>query len=351
MPLIEFTSNGMYCPVANMFIDPWKPVDNAIITHGHSDHAYAGSKHYLAHLQSIPILKKRLGDFITVQGVQYGETITKHGVEFSLHPAGHVLGSAQIKIAYKGEIWVLSGDYKLQHDGVSQGFEPIVCNTFVTESTFGLPIFNWKPQAIVMNEINEWWKQNKAEGKTSILFAYSLGKAQRILQNIDENIGTIYVHGAIDEMNKAYTEAGILLKPYRKVSADIDKTLFKGSLVIAPSSADGSPWMKKFEPYNTANASGWMALRGARRRGSTDKGFVLSDHADWNELNTAIKLTTAENIIVTHGYTQVFSKWLCEKGLNAIDVKTQYNGELTDTSTEQEVADILPQEKPNQQAF
>lgn len=326
MPLIDFTQKGMYCSQADVFIDPWHSVNKALITHAHSDHARAGSQHYLAHNQSIPILQARLGSH-HFSGVAYGEKVVINGVTFSFHPAGHVLGSSQIRVEHKGEVWVLSGDYKLQNDAVSASFEAIECHTFVTESTFGLPIFNWKQQAVVMNEINAWWYEQKALGKTCLIYAYSLGKAQRILQGIDHSIGNVFVHGAVDEMNKAYIEAGIKLKPYQRVTPDLDKSIYKGALIIAPSSVDGSAWLKRFEPYVTANASGWMALRGARRRGATDKGFVLSDHADWNELNTAIKLTKAENIIVTHGYTQVFSKWLREQGLNAIDVQTQYTGE------------------------
>lgn len=330
MALIEFTTNGMYCKQANVYIDPWKPVDKAIITHAHSDHARVGCNWYLAHTQSIPILQKCLGANIQYETKAYGENWEINGVKFSMHPAGHVLGSAQIRVEYKGEIWVLSGDYKTENDGVSIPFEPVKCHTFVTESTFGLPIFNWKDQAIIFNEINEWWLHNKQQGKTSILFAYSLGKAQRILQNINTEIGLVFVHGAVDEMNKAYLEAGVDLNYYQRVLPEMDKSIFKGALIIAPGSADGSPWMKKFEPYATANASGWMALRGARRRGSTDTGFVLSDHADWAGLNAAIKQTEAENIIVTHGYTQVFSKWLNEQGLNAKDVKTQYIGDVVE---------------------
>ncbi len=327
--LIHFTDKGMYVPLADVYIDPWKPVARAIITHAHSDHARWGMGAYLCHHQTIPVLKKRLGDN-NYQVFRYGEEITINGVKFNFYPAGHVLGSAQIRVEYGGDVWVASGDYKLQHDGISAPFEAVKCNTFITESTFGLPVYNWKPQAEVINEINAWWKLNQEKGKCSVIFAYSLGKAQRIIHNVDHALGDIFVHGSVENMNTAYSEAGIALKPCRKVSAGFGKEAYRNALIVAPPSADGSEWMRKFEPYSTALASGWMALRGARRRGAVDRGFVLSDHADWGELNTAVKATGATRVIVTHGYTSVFSQWLREQGLEAFDVETQFSGESID---------------------
>lgn len=326
MPLLKFTDKGMYVPAADVYIDPWRAVNRALITHGHSDHARSGSSAYLTHQHSIPILKKRLGN-LNYQGVEYGETIDINGVKFSFHPAGHVLGSAQIRIEHKGEVWVASGDYKLQNDGVCAPFEPVKCNTFITESTFGLPVYNWMPQQEVFNEINEWWAKNAEQGRCSIIYAYSLGKAQRILQHVNQQIGPVFVHGAVAGMNEAYADAGIALNPYTKVSADIDKSHYRKALIIAPSSADASPWMKKFEPYSTAFASGWMAVRGNRRRLAADRGFVLSDHADWAELNAAVKATEATQVLVTHGFTDTFARWLCENGYDARAVKTEYAGE------------------------
>jgi putative mRNA 3-end processing factor len=326
MPLLNFTDKGMYVPAADVYIDPWRAVNRALITHGHSDHARSGSSAYLTHQHSIPILKKRLGN-LNYQGVEYGETIDINGVKFSFHPAGHVLGSSQIRIEHKGEVWVASGDYKLQNDGVCAPFEPVKCNTFITESTFGLPVYNWMPQQEVFNEINEWWAKNAEQGRCSIIYAYSLGKAQRILQHVNQQIGPVFVHGAVAGMNEAYADAGIALNPYTKVSADIDKSLYRKALIIAPSSADASPWMKKFEPYSTAFASGWMAVRGNRRRLAADRGFVLSDHADWAELNAAVKATEATQVLVTHGFTDTFARWLCENGYDARAVKTEYAGE------------------------
>lgn len=324
--LIKLTEHGLYCPQADLYIDPWQGVKKAIITHGHSDHARFGSEHYLCHHQSIPILKARLGN-ISVQGLNYHEPLYCNGVKISLHPAGHVVGSSQVKIEHKGEVWVVSGDYKTQNDGVSAAFEPVKCHTFITESTFGLPFFQWQPQAKIIHDIQQWWQKNYREGISSVLFAYSLGKAQRILANIDTTIGPIIVHGATHTMNEACKEAGISLPATYRVSELPDKTWSKGALVIAPSSAAGSSWLKRFEPYNTAIVSGWMAMRGARRWKAVNRGFVLSDHADWNGLNEAIKLTGAQQVFVTHGYTDMFSRWLNENGIKAEVLKTLFTGE------------------------
>ncbi|MCX7745052.1 MAG: ligase-associated DNA damage response exonuclease [Flavobacteriales bacterium] len=324
--LVTLTDHGLYCPQADLYIDPWKGVKRAIITHGHSDHARYGSTYYLCHHHSIPILKTRLGD-IAVQGLDYGETIISNGVTISLHPAGHVVGSAQVRLEYKGEVWVISGDYKTQADGISQAFEPVTCHTFITESTFGLPFFHWQPQWVVMRQIQQWWERNRSDGISSILFAYSLGKAQRILANLDTSVGPIIVHGATHAMNEACRQAGINLPPTYRVSELPDASLSKGALVIAPSSAAGNSWLRRFEPYRTAVASGWMAMRGARRWQAADRGFILSDHADWHGLNQAIQATGAKRILVTHGYADLFSRWLIEQGLNASVLKTQFTGE------------------------
>jgi putative mRNA 3-end processing factor len=342
MPLIEFTPQGMYVPQADVYIDPWRGVEKAIITHGHSDHARWGCNHYLTHHQNIPIIQRRLGN-INTQGVAYNESIYINGVEFSFHPAGHVLGSSQIRVAYNGEVWVASGDYKLQADGVATPFEPVVCHTFITESTFGLPIYSWKPQDQVMQEINDWWLQNKDLGLCSVIFAYSLGKAQRILCNLDHSIGEVFVHGAVASMNEAHTDAGVQLPKYTVVSPTTDKLKYKGALIIAPSSADNTPWMKKFEPYVTASASGWMALRGARRRMSVDKGFVLSDHADWYGLNEAVVATNAQHVIATHGYTRTFAQWLATKGIESSIAETRFVGESIDKQNNDTVDPSSPE--------
>ncbi|HMT28807.1 MAG TPA: ligase-associated DNA damage response exonuclease [Bacteroidia bacterium] len=327
-PLIQFTGKSLYCPIADVHIDPWIPVDRAIITHAHSDHAKWGSKNYLAHKHSEPILRMRLGNDINLQTVEYGESFTINGVRFSLHPAGHIIGSAQVRAEYKGEVWVASGDYKLEDDNFCAPFETVKCNVFITESTFGLPIYKWQKQEKIFDEINSWKAKNESEGKASLLMGYSLGKMQRILKNIaiSEN-ETIYAHGAVFSVNEKLREAGFDLPPLTLITKETDKKLFKGALILAPPSADGSPWVKKFAPYSMGYCSGWMAIRGAKNRRAVDQGFVLSDHADWNDLNTAVVNSGAEKVFVTHGFTSVFSKWLNENNIASAEVKTMYGND------------------------
>lgn len=327
MALLQFTDNGIYCPQADVYLDPWKPVNKALITHGHSDHARWGHQHYLCTETAKPVIQYRLNP-AHVQTVKFGEEVLIHGVTFSFHPAGHIIGSAQIRVEYKGEVAVFTGDYKLAADGISETFEPVKCHTFITESTFGLPVYRWKQQNEVFDEINQWWRKNQAEGKTSVIAAYSLGKAQRLLHNIDSSIGKIFTHGAVENVNHVIRNQGIVLPPTQVITKDTAKKEWEGALIVCPPSAVGSSWMRKFNPYSLAVASGWMALRGTRRRKGADRGFALSDHADWQELNTAVKETGAEKVFVTHGYTELFSRWLCEQGLDAHEVKTQYEGEV-----------------------
>ncbi len=333
--LLTFTERGIYCAAANIYIDPWKKVNKALITHAHSDHARIGHKHYLAHKVTGPILKHRLGE-INVQTVEYGEAIHINGVRFSFHPAGHVPGSSQIRVEHKGEVWVVSGDYKLTDDGLSTPFEPLKCNTFITECTFGLPVFKWADQENVLTGIADWWSRNREKGMASVLIAYSLGKAQRILTNLKVREGNIYTHGAIEKMNDLFRAEGFKLPKTTLVSRELARNVYKGSLIIAPPSAMGSSWMRKFQPYSLAIASGWMALRGARRRRAADRGFILSDHADWEGLNRAVSLTGADKIITTHGYTDIFTRWLNEKGFSATAAVTAFEGENIDRETEED---------------
>lgn len=337
MALITFTDKGLYCPVGDFYIDPWKPVPKALITHGHSDHSRWGHGHYLATEASVPIIKHRLGE-ISIHGVAFGEVIRINGVKVSFHPAGHIIGSAQIRVEYRGEIWVVSGDYKPEPDDISETFELVRCDHFITESTFGLPVFNWKNQQDIFSDMKNWWQDNQQAGKTSLICAYSLGKAQRIIQGLGADIpGRIFTHGAVENMNEVLRNAGIPLRETTLITRETKKEDLLGQLIITPPSAIGSPWMKKFKNPVVAMASGWMAMRGARRRRAADKGFILSDHADWNGLNNVIKATGAENIYVTHGYTEIFSQWLNESGYNARVVRTEYGAEseeLLDAQTE-----------------
>jgi putative mRNA 3-end processing factor len=327
MALLTFSPHSIQCTLAGIHIDPWKPVDRAIITHAHSDHAKWGCKHYLAHKDSAPILRMRLGNDISLQTVEYGEVITLNGVRFSLHPAGHILGSAQVRVENAGETWVASGDYKLEDDGFCKPFESVRCHHFITESTFGLPIYNWAPQQQVFDDIKTWWHQNQLLGKTTILMGYALGKMQRIINGLKPFEGNVLAHGAIYNMNEILRGSGYDLPFIDLVDKDMGKEQFRGALILAPSSALNSAWMKKFEPYSTGFCSGWMAVRGAKNRKSVDRGFVLSDHADWSGLNAAVKNTGAENVYVTHGYTAAFSRWLNEQGIRSTEVKTMYGDE------------------------
>lgn len=334
--LLEFTEKGIYCAQANVFLDPWKPVKKALISHGHSDHARSGSSQYVTFQGNIPILQNRLGN-IQVLGLEWGEELTINGVRFSFHPAGHVPGSSQIRVSYRDEVWVFSGDYKVENDGLSTPFEPIRCHTFITECTFGLPAFTWRPQSEVIADIIAWWAQNKAQGKTSVLMAYSLGKAQRILKALNGATGMVYTHGAIENMT-AVIRNQTTLPPTKQITRETTREELEGNLVLAPPSAHGTTWMRKMVPYETAVASGWMALRGARRRRAVDKGFVMSDHADWQGLIDSVKQTGAERIYCTHGYTDIFARYLRELGLNATAVQTKYEGESSDTDNDKNAA-------------
>ena len=333
MNLITFTDKGLYCPRGDFYIDPWKPVKRAIITHAHSDHAYPGHQHYLSHVYTKPLLERRLGpnDYETLE---WGNTITINNVKLSLHPAGHIIGSSQVKLSFNDETWVVSGDYKTEDDGISGIFEPIRCHTFITESTFGLPVYKWKQQQEIFENIIKWISQNKAKGKTSILLGYSLGKAQRILQHISETNQDIYAHGAIWNIHQVLLDAGWKLPALKRVLPDTAPDLLKSTVVLAPPGADGSPWLKRFTPYSLGICSGWMQVRGNVRRRNVDAGFPLSDHADWNGLLESIAATGAERVFVTHGFKSALSRYLNEQGLAlAAEVSTEYGNEDEDVQS------------------
>lgn len=328
MDLVVARPEGLYCPVGDFYIDPWRPVDRAVITHGHGDHARWGNRHYLAAAPGEGILRARLGQDIDLQTLAYGERIDQQGVTLSFHPAGHVLGSAQLRIEHRGEVWVASGDYKVEPDGTCAAFEPVRCHCFITESTFGLPIYRWAPQAEIFADINQWWRSNAAAGRASVLFAYAFGKAQRILHGIDSGIGPLLVHGAVEPLNAVYRAAGVRL-PETRYAGEIARNdpLLRQALVIAPPSAGGSTWMRRFGELSDAFASGWMLLRGTRRRRGVDRGFALSDHADWPGLLWAIEQTGAERVMVTHGQVDTLVRYLCEQGLDARAFATEYGEE------------------------
>lgn len=324
--LIEFTDKGLYCAPGNFYIDPWQPVDKAIITHAHSDHARAGNKSYLSHHLTKPLLQARLGDH-HYESIEWNEQVTINNVTVSLHPAGHIIGSSQVRVTYNNEVWVVSGDYKTENDGISGAFEPVPCNVFITESTFGLPIYKWQPQLHIYESVCNWVIKNKEENKTSVLIAYSLGKAQRLLKALEPLQEIIYLHGAIDNMQQALQTTGITFPAVERITADTSKEKLKKSIVIAPPGADGSAWMKRFEPYATGVCSGWMQVRGNVRRRNADAGFALSDHADWDGLLSAIKETGAQKVFVTHGFQASFSRYLNENGILSAEVKTEFGND------------------------
>jgi putative mRNA 3-end processing factor len=324
--LLSLRPEGLYCEAGDFFVDPWRPVDRAVITHAHADHARAGHRRYLAAEPAEGVLRARLGA-LSLQTLPYGEAVDVNGVRVSLHPAGHVLGSAQVRLEHRGEVWVASGDYKVEPDRTCAPFEPVRCHTFVTESTFGLPVYRWAPQARVFAAIDAWWRANADAGRSSVLYCYAFGKAQRLLAGVDASIGPIVCHGAVEPLNRAYRAAGVALPPTRLVSEVTDRAELRRALVLAPPSAGGTTWLRRFPDPGDAFASGWMSLRGARRRRAVDRGFVLSDHADWPGLQSAIEATGAQRVFVTHGYVPVMMRWLAGRGLDARSFETEFGGE------------------------
>ncbi|MFI4930717.1 MAG: ligase-associated DNA damage response exonuclease [Burkholderiales bacterium] len=338
--LIVLRPEGLYCPAGDFHIDPWRAVARAVITHAHADHARSGHGAYLATAVSEGVLRARLGADIALQGLAYGEPVDLHGVRVSLHPAGHVLGSAQVRVEHRGRVWVASGDYFAS--GVADDanatcapFEPVRCHCFITESTFGLPIYRWRAQAAVQREINAWWQDNAQAGRASLLLGYSFGKAQRLLAGLDTTIGPIVAHGAVETLNAAYRAAGVALPPTRRID-ELPRAELKRAIAIAPPAVQDSAWARRLgDDASDAFASGWMRLRGARRRQGVDRGFVLSDHADWPGLQRAITATGAERVIVTHGYEAVMVRWLQQQGLQAESFATAFG----DDAIEADVAD------------
>jgi putative mRNA 3-end processing factor len=328
--LIVLRPEGMYCPAGDFHIDPWRPVARAVITHAHADHARRGHASYLASTPSRGVLRARLGD-IALQTLDYGEPLQVGAVRVSLHPAGHVLGSAQVRVEHRGEVWVASGDYFVagrigaEHGNTTcEPFEPVRCDCFITESTFGLPVYRWRPLAERIAEVNAWWSANAAAGRASLLMAYSFGKAQRLLAAVDASIGPIVVHGAVEPLNRAYRAAGVVLPPTLLLDEIVDKAVLQRALVIAPPAVHGSAWARRLGDFSDAFASGWMQLRGGRRRQGVDRGFVISDHADWPGLQAAIAATGAGRIIVTHGNEAVMVRWLQQQGLQAGSFVTRF---------------------------
>jgi len=296
--VLILTPKGLYCPAGHFHIDPKGAVDRAVITHAHSDHARRGAKKYYCVSSGVELLKMRVGKNIDVESHDFGEKFTIGGVTLSFHPAGHILGSSQVRIEHQETVWVASGDYKRDPDPTCEPFESVKCDVFVTEATFGTPSYTWPKDLDVGGEIIEWWKTNAARGVNSILFAYSLGKAQRVLGLLHGRaLKPVICHSAVIETNTHYADQGIKLAETRDVT-DIPKTTrLTGELLLVPQSFLSSPHARIVgDNYETAFASGWMA----KRQMSYDKGFVLSDHADWNDLVKTITETGAKTVYVQH---------------------------------------------------
>ena len=336
--LVVQRPEGLYCPPGDFYIDPWRPVSRAVITHAHADHARRGHAHYLAATAAQGLIRARLGD-VTLQCLDYGQSIVHHGVRLSLHPASHVLGSAQVRLEYGGQVWVASGDYKVSPDPTCTPFEPVRCDVFITESTFGLPIYRWHSDEVLFGQINAWWSANAAQGRASVLTAYSLGKAQRLLSGLDPAIAPILVHPAVEAINQVYRDAAVALPATAALPPSIAAAKaagLSGALVLCPPNALTPALLRRLGDVSTAFASGWMQLRGARRRAAYDRGFALSDHADWPGLQGAIAATGAQRVIVTHGSVAVMVRHLLERGLQAQAFETQYGGEPLDEAEPQE---------------
>lgn len=332
MSLITVRPEGLYCEAGHFYIDPWKPVDTALITHAHADHAYSGHKSYYATAISEGILRRRLGQGINLEGVKYGDKIKLGNTWVSFHSAGHVLGSAQVRVEHKDEVWVASGDYKRDLDPSCDPFEVVECDAFITEATFGLPIYHWDSGEVTAEQIYTWWQGDLT--RPSLLFCYAFGKSQRVLAELTKFTDkTVYLHGAVHTLTEIYRDAGIKMLPTVPVSQMEKSYKFAGDLIIAPPSGHRSSWMKRFKRPQTAFASGWMAVRGNRRRRGYERGFVLSDHADWPGLLKTIEQTKAKKVYVTHGQNDVLARYLNEKmDLEAQPLDTLFEGENEDAT-------------------
>jgi putative mRNA 3-end processing factor len=329
--VLKETSEGLYCPDGDFFVDPWQPVERAVITHAHGDHARPGSAAYLSTPGTAALLRRRLGSDVILQTVEYGSSLRMGGVTVSLHPAGHVLGSAQIRIEGRQGIWVVAGDYKRAADPTCAALELVPCDTFITESTFGLPIYRWDDTAVVIRDILSWWDTNREARRASVIFCYTLGKAQRLLAEIGKVTDQpVYVHGMMLGMIEAYREAGVILpnvKPVIERTGRAQRTSFAGELVLAPLSARGTPWMRRLGLLSDAFASGLMRVRGVRRQRAYDRGFVISDHADWPALLQTISHTGASRVLATHGYAEPLARHLQSQGIESGIIRTAWEGE------------------------
>ena len=332
--LLQSTGRGLDCAAGGFTIDPYSKTEVAVVTHAHADHARRVATRYYAAKSAIPLLKKRLGDDIDIRGVDFGEPFTLGATRVSLHPAGHILGSAQIRVEHNDEVWVFTGDFKRDADPSCEAFELVPCNTFITEATFALPVYRWQPGHEVAEDIWRWWQSLQSAKRPGVLFCYALGKAQRVLSELTALTDRpVYLHGAVYPLTEIYRNAGINMLPTLPIDLSDKKKRYDGELIIAPPGASGSTWMRRFPNAATGFCSGWMRIRGNRRRRGYDRGFVLSDHADWNGLLQTIEQTGATQVLTTHGQAGALIRLLKEKGINARELATQYSGEDENEAT------------------
>jgi putative mRNA 3-end processing factor len=257
--------------------------------------------------------------------LSWGKPLRINSVQVSFHPSGHIRGAAQIRLEYRGEVWVITGDYKRDLDPTTPPFEPIPAHVLVSECTFGLPIYQWPPTEAILTEIANWWAACRDKGVNAVLYAYSLGKAQRLLASLPP-IGPVYVHGSITPLNQLYEAAGVPLLRWKLATLWEKGTT--GALILAPPATQKSRWLSRFEPYEEAQASGWMAIRGRRRQRALDRGFVLSDHADFPQLMATLRESGAEKVIFTNGYTEAMVRYARFQGYDAYLWETAYAGEV-----------------------
>ena len=318
------TEKGLYCPAGDFYIDPMGAAERAVITHAHSDHARRGSQQYYCTKPGVGLLRARLGKNISVHGIDYREKIQFGGVQVSFHAAGHILGSAQIRMEGNGEVWVVSGDYKREADPTCEPFEPVPCDVFVTEATFGTPGYRWHRDADLGREIFDWWQENAARGCNSVLFAYALGKSQRVLGALAPlTKRAVYCHPAVTEINKCYRESGIVLAPTHCLSEVESSRVLRGELVLVPPAFLQSEQAQVLgDGYRTAFASGWMSKRATDGKiygygDGYDHGFVMSDHADWADLVRTVLETGAQRVYVQHRGQGALVRHLRSLGLRA----------------------------------
>jgi putative mRNA 3-end processing factor len=326
--VLSETPAGLYCEAGDFYVDPWGPVPRALTTHAHGDHARAGSASYLCADPCAPLLARRFGSDAAVESLPYGRRITLGRTSVSFHPAGHVLGSAQVRIEGPDGVWVISGDYKRSADPTCAPYEVVPCDTFITESTFALPIYRWDPADHVISELMEWWAGNRERGLTSVVFCYTIGKAQRLLAELARVTDRpVLVHGMMVPMIDVYREAGVDMLATRTLVERPRGTSLAGELVLAPPSARGTPWMRRLGDISDALASGLMRVRGVRRQRAYDRGFVLSDHADWPALLSTIRDSGASRVLATHGHAEPLARYLREHDLESGVIRTAWEDE------------------------